>query len=519
MKVFGKITLSILVSFSLLKSTAQVYDRPPEFAQKVYNDLFNAMSDTKTDKPKLLLEKNSKEVAIYDPKTQGYPAIILGDQFIDLVRDFGKDSSNALAHVLGHEMAHVFLHQNDISLVGSGYASVEINKKLKKIKNILRDSIFERQADEYAAFYCHIAGYKTTHVGELVLDSIYTRFKLNNKMLSKYPALEERKEIVRSSQKQMSVLKQMFDDGLLALVDGNYEMARAFFRTINKERFKSKEIFNNLGITFLMDAIDDLDTLEFPYSFPVQIDMITKLDEGNLRSISSDTKEKLEEALLNFNNAAGQNDYSLVWINKAVTEFLLSNYQDMEFSLQVAEKSSDQQLLEAARILRSIYMHKMGQVEDATIELKKLSSKSDLASRNLNKIAGKEWSNESNEILLPEKLKEIFQKPYPTHNFNSEYAKQGKKIIEPLGSRNDYSLRIGSDNEYDSRRWVYMYGNPQPRMDVYVCKQSIGINDSDWLGLKSISDIQFSSAGIEYVKVKSFVIKKEGNSIYLYHLK
>jgi hypothetical protein len=151
--------------------------------------------------------------------------------------------------------------------------------------------------------------------------------------------------------------------------------------------------------------------------------------------------------------------------------------------------------------------------------LKKLSSKSDLASRNLNKIAGKEWSNESNEILLPEKLKEIFQKPYPTHNFNSEYAKQGKKIIEPLGSRNDYSLRIGSDNEYDSRRWVYMYGNPQPRMDVYVCKQSIGINDSDWLGLKSISDIQFSSAGIEYVKVKSFVIKKEGNSIYLYHLK
>jgi tetratricopeptide (TPR) repeat protein len=306
------------------------------------------MDNNKNVPPKLVVENNSKQVAAYDPKNSkiGGPVIILGNEFITLARNFGKDSMNALAHVLGHELAHVFLNQQLVSQIGSGYASKDLNDKLKKLNNTLRDSLFERQADEHAAFYCHVAGYKTTHIGESVLDSIYKRFNLTNKMLSRYPPLEERKEIVRVSQMKMEALRMMFDDGVLALIAGNYNMSRSMFNAIIKEGYNSREMYNNLGLSLLMPAIEELDTLDYPYVFPVQIEMRSSLDEATERSLSLDSKDKLEEALKIFKLASGNSDdYHLCYINSAIAELLLEDYSAMEVSLEKASKSLETSVL------------------------------------------------------------------------------------------------------------------------------------------------------------------------------
>jgi hypothetical protein len=123
-----------------LYGNCQEYSTAPEFAQKVYDDIFNTINDGKVIKPKLVVSNKATEVATYDP-TGSEPIIKLGVNFVQLIRNFGKDSSNALAHVLGHELAHVILRQNDlISKIGSGYASSEFNKEVKKYKKTLHGS-------------------------------------------------------------------------------------------------------------------------------------------------------------------------------------------------------------------------------------------------------------------------------------------------------------------------------------------------------------------------------------------
>ena len=79
--------------------------------------------------------------------------------------------------------------------LGSGYASTEFNKQLKKYKQNLRDSIWERQADEYAAFYAHMSGYNTIDISSKLLDSIYIQFELKESQMTRYPPLAERKLI------------------------------------------------------------------------------------------------------------------------------------------------------------------------------------------------------------------------------------------------------------------------------------------------------------------------------------
>jgi tetratricopeptide (TPR) repeat protein len=499
----------------------QVYERPPAFAKKVYDDLYRSMDNNKTVQPKLVIENNLKQVAAYNPKgsESGGPVIILGSDFIRLARNFGKDSMNALAHVLGHELAHVFLNQNDlISSIGSGYASKELNDQLKKQKKTLQDSVFERQADEHAAFYCHVAGYKTTHIGESVLDSIYRRFNLTNKMLSRYPPLEERKEIVRVSQKKMEALRMMFDDGVLALIAGNYDMSRALFNAIIKEGFNSREMYNNLGLSLLMSAIEELDTLDYPYVFPVQIEMKSSLDAVTERSLSLDTKDKLEEALKIFKLASGtSDDYHICYINSAIAELLLEDYSAMEVSLQKASKSLETSVLEAIVILRVIQLHRTDQEKKAIQELKKLADKSQLARINYIKITGEAKPSSVQDFKDP--VKQIIEGTIPNHNFSTDQAKQGKVFISTLSSRNDFSLRVGVDEFYNSKRWGYLYGSPQPRMDLYSKKEISQVSEMDWKDLVAGADRYYTSSGIEYVKFKSFVFKRVNDEVFVFIIK
>ena len=64
--------------------------------------------------------------------------ITVGQSFLDLTRKFGIDSSNARAHVLSHELAHLFLNHGFASIIGTGFASKEISKELKKAKPKLK---------------------------------------------------------------------------------------------------------------------------------------------------------------------------------------------------------------------------------------------------------------------------------------------------------------------------------------------------------------------------------------------
>jgi len=464
--------IALLFNWTLVN--AQTYSSPPDFAQKVYDDIYNAMSDGKVIKPKLVVSDAASEVATYDPKTGSEPMIKLGVNFILLIRNFGKDSSNALAHVLGHELAHVILRQNDlISKVGSGYASPEFNKEVKKYKKTLQDSLFERQADEYAALYAHIAGYKTTGLGTVLLDSIYKRFKLTNSKLSRYPTLKERKEIVRFTERKMGVLKSFFDASVLCSVSENFEMSEALNRAIIQEDFPSREIHNNLGATSLIQAIHLLDTLEFPYEFPVAIDLDTRLNTSQERALGKDAVTYLNQAHSHLSNATRCSPtYYTAWLNEAIVQFILGDEKLYSIALINLSDCTNKELLNKLDVLKAIK-------EDYLSKKKSKTPYAALCKKGNTYACSKiEPKNEKDVREWPESLTFIKDYQNPKFDFNNEEAKKADTLNKTLSvTKYDFRYRRLTNKGIIGERWYYLNGSAISA-DIYTLASKI-ITDTE----------------------------------------
>lgn len=74
-------------------------------AQKVFDDLLRARGDFRLQKPTLIVNRKEGDVASFIPdKVQ----IILDEKAYDVCVSFGKDSLNALAALLAHELIHYY---------------------------------------------------------------------------------------------------------------------------------------------------------------------------------------------------------------------------------------------------------------------------------------------------------------------------------------------------------------------------------------------------------------------------
>ena len=472
-----KIILTNLIVFIISSSFGQ-YQKAPDFANKVYDDIFNTMNDGKVIRPKLVISNNPAEVATYNPKEESEPLIILGINFIQLIRNFGKDSCNALAHVIGHELAHVILRQNDlISSIGSGYASVEYNRGIKKYKKVFQDSIFERQADEFAALYAHMAGYQTTGIGETLLDSIYIRFKLSDSKLSRYPKLVERKKIVRLSEQKMKVLKMFFDASILSAISENHEMSETFNRAIISENFPSREIHNNLGVSSLIQAIKLLDSLEYPYRFPVSFDLNTRLTTTSERNLDNQASEFLNKAHFHFSNALKSSpEYYVAWLNEAIVHFILNNEKLYNVALINLSDCKDSEILDKLEILKIIKA-------DHNSRKKYENQYMTLCKKGNNYACSKiETENRGDQnIQWPPTLSFLKDMQNPKFDFTTEDAKKSDTLNKILSvSKNDFRYRKLVFNGIIGERWYSSNVKIKP-IEIYnIHSQNISYEENNF---------------------------------------
>ena len=490
----------------------QEYSIPPEFAQKVYDDIFNTMNDGKVIKPKLVVSDKATEVATYDP-TGSEPLIKLGVNFVKLIQNFGKDSSNALAHVLGHELAHVILRQNDlISKVGSGYASTEYNKEVKKYKKTLQDSLFERQADEYAAMYAHIAGYKTTGLGTVLLDSIYKRFQLTDSKLSRYPPLKERKEIVRFSERKMRVLKLCFDASVLCAISENYEMSDALNRVIIQEDFPSREIHNNLGASSLIQAIYLLDTLDFPYDFPVAIDLETRLNTSQERAFGKDAVVYLNQAHSHLINATRCSPtYYTAWLNEAIVQFILGDEKLYSIALLNLSDCTDQELLNKLEVVKVIKEDHFNKKKVAT-PYAALCKKGNTYA--CSKVTPKK--EEDKVLEWPTSLSFIKDFQNPKFDFTSEEAKKADTLNKTLSvTKYDFRYRKLTNKGIEGERWYYLKGSVKP-LDIYTLTYKT-ITDTERSFLEDHCQLIGVFSKNTYLRRNDiFIVLKDNNATFYY---
>ena len=258
--------------------------KTPTYIKVIYDNIFLSMSNGGVLKPNLRIIDDSKfervnqEVATYSPANK---EITIGLSFIELTRKFGKDSNNARVHVLSHELAHLFLNHGYVSVVGTGFASKEINKVFKKTKEFLDDKMGELEADQWAFFYSYIAGYKTNDVVPRLLDSIYKFYNLNDSKLNNYPKLSERKRYAYDASVKMKAMCIAFDFANIATIHGDYDIAIQINNLIFQEGFKSREVVSNLGLLYLLKALSYKDTIEFNLVLPLQLDMYSRMQQTN----------------------------------------------------------------------------------------------------------------------------------------------------------------------------------------------------------------------------------------------
>ena len=345
MKVLATILLFILVNTTGLCKSG--------FVIEVYNTMYNTMSQGNVIKPELIISEDKQQIAEFNSNKN---QIIIGQEFIKLCQSFGKDSSNAMAYVLGHELTHILIQQDGItSQIGTAFASKYYSEQLKRIKKTLRDSLYEYQADEYSIFYAHISGYNVAKVAEQVLDSIYSHFNLKDKDLKRYPTLKERKNLVKKAVERMEVLKELFDFANYALITGNYTISQKALETILREKFTSSEIYNNLAVVHLHQAIKDIDTIRYPYSFPFEINFNTRI-YTNERSFDDEYYEHLNAAKEYSKNSIEKNATNFqAWVNNSMASFLLDQKIDAYYALEKAKQLSDENNIVTIDYLTSVY--------------------------------------------------------------------------------------------------------------------------------------------------------------------
>lgn len=509
-----KFTTTILIIVFVNLSFAQEI---PVFVKKVFDDIYSTMDNGQVIKPNIIISNNIAEVASFTPTSN---EIRIGTEFIKLARSFGKDSSVVIAHVLGHELAHVLLQQNDfVKKIGSGYASIDYNKSLRKLHKTLKDSVFERQADEFSALYAYMSGYKTLNIAPTILDSIYQHFQLKDELLTKYPTLAERKLIAKTTSERMQVLASVFDYANIAMIAGKYDIAISMFNTIVKEKFPSREIYNNIGVLNLLKAIELLDKKEYPYVFPCEIDLNTRLKENNVRGLTNETEDFLIEAIRNFDLALKNKSYYASWLNKAIAELLLERFDDFQISMLMAKRSDMKDIQQKIKLLMIINEHINGDNKKAELELKDLAKNDPLAELNFKYILESSTSgvhqtdslkSESYNWII--KLKEN-EKSLPQFDFYSKEARSNDLLKNTAKYERNLSMCLLGNDSFDCYRFYYRIGDVKPSVKIYEMKKAPHEFDFNLHDVIQLADAYYTLNNLSFLKFGSTLITIQNNKL------
>jgi hypothetical protein len=276
-KYFPNIHLVILLLFISLNSYAQSNTYIDEVVSEVYHNLNEAIGDGSHDIPTLVMSGNNKSVANYIPNGN---KIEFEYKAYQICRKMGKDSLNAVAFILSHELGHYYRDHKWLLDVGSSYAGTELGDKLELAQESIDTTIrYETEADEYSCFYSKIAGYSIVNAPQL-LDSLYKGYSFPNK-INRYPSLDDRKKIALTIEKQTSELYRLYDIASIMMLKGEYRCASILYKNILNKRFGSREIFNNIGVSYALEGLKYANDKYKDLAFPFSIDLSSRLSENH----------------------------------------------------------------------------------------------------------------------------------------------------------------------------------------------------------------------------------------------
>ncbi|MCB9331359.1 MAG: hypothetical protein H6574_09775 [Lewinellaceae bacterium] len=395
------------------KSNAAIVGAPitgtPEYekALAIYNRLVAARGDYRFPVPDFKLTDDVAQVASMD---YGKLEIVLEKKAYEVCASFGDNADAAIAFLLGHELTHYYEKHAWRSGFVSEFKGLDIGKKLDLEKDtmLIDDIAHETEADYLGGFLAYSAGYGLFDKGGEVIKKLYVAYDMvKEDPLTGYPSLADRQALSARTAQNLESLIQVFDMANLLTVIGNYSDAYEYYRYVLMQ-YQSREIYNNLGVTAILDAMQYFKESELKYRYPVELDLTSSASKGS-SGAGSVRNNLLRQAILHFDAAISLDpDYAPAYLNKACAYALLDDterarwYAEKEARAAIERSKQDskrgQQYPKTATdvdVLLGILEARAGNTEAAKKILKAAAEKgSDVASTNLKIINGEPLGEE-----------------------------------------------------------------------------------------------------------------------------
>lgn len=230
--------------------------------QQVLKSIGRATGNIRTI-PSLRLSKLDNFIAEYDPHTI---EIVVSESFYDLCAGFGKDSLNALACILGHELGHYYLdHQ-----YSGGFNEILGTTKNDGI-SLEHKKIMEAKADIFGLKHAFLAGFDSYQVMPEVLEMIYHTYQVSSS--PNYPTKNQRLDITHHQVAQLKPLIYVFETALLLHMNQHLKEALLLYDYLLRKDLVSAEILNNIGSIYLQRAlkIKDVSSRSDLFLYPCEI--------------------------------------------------------------------------------------------------------------------------------------------------------------------------------------------------------------------------------------------------------
>jgi len=348
--------------------------------ETVYNGLITAIGDKSKLPPPILTSRTQSKVAYFSPTKQ---AIYVEEKFLELCFQLGEDSTNALAFILGHELAHFYRNHGWVSASGLGYVGTDLKEDWKKLSkdedNHAKD---EAEADIFSGFYSLIAGYNALDVSAEVLTFVYRAYGLPD-TIAGYPTLQQRIEIAEKSNIKSKELFTLFKVGMYCLATEKYEVASKIYTHIYNQDYAGAEILNNLAVSEILWGYTLLG--ESPrYYYPIFISTETPLDP-NSRGNEAETRITRGISYLKIALEKSANNIQFM-VNLASAYTMINQFTDAEYHLAKIEEKDAKN--EDALLIRGVISAKRGDKKLAGKQWKSLAKTNELSQKNLAVLQG-----------------------------------------------------------------------------------------------------------------------------------
>jgi len=204
---------------------------------------------------------------------------------------------NSLAYILGHELGHFINNHGDQNeLITNAVVSVEERLNTTRSNTFAPNSAnavlvteavgdFHRAEDEgeadlQGAILGYLAGYNTAEAGKAFLGFAYEGLDINENS-SKYPSLTQRQNLIDQTSTQLKKLVPLFEMANYLVAIEQYEDAIPYLERI-LPTFQSREIYNNIGVMYLLETLRLFEKPLTEYKFPLTLDSKFRAPHPNL---------------------------------------------------------------------------------------------------------------------------------------------------------------------------------------------------------------------------------------------